>query len=74
MYRLIAVDMDGTLLNEDKEISDRCQELIKRLRENGKKIVLATGRPFNGVLPYIKLLDLYDKDDYVVTYNGALVQ
>lgn len=74
MYKLIAVDLDGTLLNEKKEISIRCQENISKLKEMGKKIILATGRPLRGMLPYIELLDLLDENNYVVSYNGALVQ
>lgn len=74
MYKLIAVDMDGTLLNEKKEISNRCYEDIMKLKESGKKIVLATGRPLNGILRYIEKLNLMDEDDYVVAFNGALVQ
>jgi Cof subfamily protein (haloacid dehalogenase superfamily) len=74
MYKLIAVDMDGTLLNENKEISDRCQKAIFKLREKGKKVVLATGRPLNGVIRYLEKLDLFDENDYVVAFNGALVQ
>lgn len=74
MYKLIAVDMDGTLLNEKKEISKRSLKAIYRLKEKGKKLVLATGRPLNGVMRYIEKLNLYDENDYVVAFNGALVQ
>jgi Cof subfamily protein (haloacid dehalogenase superfamily) len=74
MYKLIAVDMDGTLLNEKKEISNRCQKAIIKLREKGKRFVLATGRPLNGVIQYLEKLNLFDENDYVVTFNGALVQ
>ena len=73
MYNLIATDLDGTLLNDKKEISDRCQEDIKKLKKMGKKIVLATGRPLHGIIPYLKTLDLYDDNTYVVVYNGAVV-
>lgn len=74
MYKLIAVDLDGTLLDDGKEISARCRESIRRLKEKGKKIVLATGRPMHGILPYIETLDLIDENNYVVIYNGAVVQ
>lgn len=74
MYQLIALDMDGTLLNEDKIISQRTLEAIAALKTLGKKVVLATGRPYNGIKHYIKQLDLLDEHDYVVTFNGALVQ
>lgn len=74
MYKLIALDMDGTLLDEKKEISNRCQNNIKKLKEKGIKVVLATGRPIDGVMRYVEKLGLLDEDDYVVAYNGALVQ
>ncbi|MBN2221828.1 MAG: sugar-phosphatase [Vallitaleaceae bacterium] len=74
MYKLIALDMDGTLLNEDKTISNRTKEAIRELKSKGKKVVLATGRPIHGVKRYVKELDLFDHDDYIVTFNGALVQ
>lgn len=74
MYKLIAVDLDGTLLDESKRISERCLEDIRRLKEKGKKIVLATGRPMRGILPYLELLNLFEENDYAVIYNGAMVQ
>lgn len=74
MYKLIALDMDGTLLNEKKEISNRCKSEMAKLKEKGIKVVLATGRPLDGVMRYVKTLDLLGENDYVVTYNGALVQ
>lgn len=74
MYKLIALDLDGTLLNDKKEISNRCKEDIRKLKENGVSVVLATGRPYHGVMPYIKELNLLDDNDFVVTYNGALVK
>jgi len=73
MYKLMAVDLDGTLLDEEKKISERCRENVRRLKEMGKKFVLATGRPMRGILSYIETLDLSDENDYVVIYNGALV-
>lgn len=66
--------MDGTLLNSDKNISDRTKATIMKAKEQGKRVVLATGRPKKGIDRYIKELDLFDDKDYVVTYNGALVQ
>lgn len=74
MYQLIALDMDGTLLNEDKLISQRTHEAVAALKSVGKRVVLATGRPIQGILKYIHELNLFDEHDYVVTFNGALVQ
>lgn len=73
MYKLFVTDLDGTLLNDNKEISARCREDIIKLKKKGIKVVLATGRPYHGIVPYIKALDLYDDENYVIVYNGAVV-
>lgn len=44
MYKLVAIDMDGTLLREDKSVSDRTREAIKAAKAKGVKIVLASDR------------------------------
>ena len=49
MYKLIAVDMDGTLLREDKTISDRTKKAIHKAVEKGVRVVLASGRPIEGL-------------------------
>lgn len=74
MYKLLALDMDGTLLRSDKTISEKTLATIKMARERGVKIVLATGRPVHGILSYIEELDLNSDDEYVVTFNGCTVQ
>lgn len=74
MYKLIALDMDGTLLKDDKTISKANFEAIKTAKKNGYKVVLATGRPAKGIEKYLKQLDLLGDDDYAVAFNGAIVQ
>ncbi len=74
MYKLIALDMDGTLLNDEKQISPANHKAIKQARDNGVKVVLASGRPLVGFKKYLEELDLISKDDYAVAFNGALVQ
>ena len=74
MYKLIAVDMDGTLLREDKTISEETIRAINRANAKGIKVVLATGRPLEGIERYLKELNLVYKEDYALTYNGAIVQ
>lgn len=73
-YHLIALDMDGTLLNKSKEISAGNQEAIRAARALGKKVIIATGRPLVGIRKYLDQLDMIHADDYVVAFNGALVQ
>lgn len=68
--KLIAIDMDGTLLNNNYEISLYTKEVIKRAQEKGIHIVLSTGRPLALCYEYHKELDL--KTD-IVTANGAQI-
>lgn len=74
MYKLIALDMDGTLLRKDKTISDRTFKALKAAREKGVKVVLATGRPVRGIKNYLSYLGLDKDDEYAVTFNGSAVQ
>lgn len=74
MYKLIAIDMDGTLLKGDKTISKENYSAIQKARKAGVKIVLATGRPLNGIKKYLSHLNLMNEDDYAVVFGGAMVQ
>ncbi|RKD69503.1 hypothetical protein ATL39_2922 [Sinobaca qinghaiensis] len=74
MYKLIAIDMDGTLLNDQHEITPEVRETLLEARSKGSHIVLCTGRPIGGVHRYLDELGLTDEGDYVIAYNGALVQ
>lgn len=74
MYKLIAIDMDGTLLNGAKTISEENYLAIQKAKKAGVKIVLATGRPLNGIKKYLAHLNLINEDDYTVVYGGAVVQ
>lgn len=73
MYKLIALDMDGTLFNSNKEITARTKLAIEKARAKGVKVVLATGRPFEGIKPALKELDLVHENEYVLCFNGGLV-
>lgn len=73
MYKLIAIDMDGTLLKDDKTISAKTKEALKMASSLGIKIVLTSGRPIQGIKKYLNELKLTGKDDYVIGLNGALI-
>lgn len=74
MYKLIALDMDGTLLRPDKTISKKTKQAIRNAKELGVKVVLATGRPTLGIDRYLKELDLISEGDFAIAFNGAVVQ
>ena len=72
MYKLIALDMDGTLFTSDKKITDRTKKAIAMAHAKGVKIVLASGRPLDGLHKPLAELNLISDDEYVLCYNGAL--
>lgn len=70
--KLIAIDMDGTMLNSHHGISLGVKEMIQKAKDQGIKVAICTGRPYSGTTQYFKELGL--KDDFVICYNGAIVQ
>ena len=48
-YRIIALDLDGTLTRSDKKISPYTRSVLIKAQEMGTKVVLASGRPTNGM-------------------------
>lgn len=70
-YKLIASDLDGTLLNNDSLISRRTREAIKDAQARGVIFTLATGRMYRSAIPFALELDL---DTPLITYEGALVK
>lgn len=68
--KLIAIDLDGTLLNNKGNVSSRTVEVIKAVRAKGHKVILATGRHMKDTFPIAEQLALTDA---VVCYNGGLI-
>lgn len=70
---VVATDLDGTLLHTDKSLSNfTCQTLI-HLQEQGVRIIIASGRPVNGIAPIADLLQLDKFGGIVLAYNGAQI-
>lgn len=69
--RLVAMDLDDTLLRDDWTLSPRVVDAIQKARKKGVKVTLATGRMAISTRPYVQQLGL---DVPVITYHGALVQ
>jgi hypothetical protein len=70
-YKLFVADMDGTLLNDDKKLSDKNIQAIKKLQDFGIKFAVATGRHDSMIKSYLKHLDLHVP---VISCNGAIVR
>jgi len=74
VIKLIAIDLDGTLLNSQKEISERNRQALLAAKNAGIKVVICTGRPLAAINIYLEQLQLRDAGDYSITFNGGLVQ
>ncbi|MHC5216987.1 Cof-type HAD-IIB family hydrolase [Enterococcus sp. LJL128] len=74
MIKLIAIDLDGTLLNSQKQISAEDKKILQQAKAQGIKVVLCTGRPLAGIEIYLEELALTEPGDYSITFNGGLVQ
>lgn len=72
--KLIAFDIDGTLITDDLKVLKETKEIIRNLKEKGIKIVLCTGRTFNGFYWIREELGIVDFDDYSITCTGAFVR
>lgn len=71
--KLIAIDLDGTLLNDKKEISLRTLDALKKASKKGVYVVLASGRPIKGMINLIKTLELDNSVNYAISFNGAAI-
>ena len=69
-YKLIAVDMDGTLLDDNKNISPLTIKAIQKAESMGIIFTISTGRPIMGVEKYNQILNLKSP---IITYNGAAI-
>ncbi len=72
--KLVAVDIDGTLITDDRKVTDDVFNAVQEAKKQGVKVVIATGRPIAGVTHLLEELNLKEQGDYVITFNGGLVQ
>lgn len=70
-YRLLAIDIDGTLVNSQHELTERTRRAVLRAKRAGVEIVLATGRRYSRVLPLVEPLEL---NVPLITASGALIK
>lgn len=70
MYKLVAIDLDGTLLNSHGEVSESTRKALLEAKEKGTEIVLASGRPISSTESLALELGV---DNYLISGNGAAV-
>lgn len=72
-YKLLVLDVDGTLLNSEKKIGARTLSALLKVQQMGVRIVLASGRPTYGLMPLVKALELGNYGGFILSYNGGQI-
>ena len=70
MYKLIAVDLDGTLLNSYGAVTENTKNAIKKVEEQGANVIIASGRPIDSIMT---IANEIGSDKYFIAGNGAIV-
>ena len=70
MYKLVAIDLDGTLLNSLGEVTENTKEALLEAKRQGVEIVLASGRPISSTRSLAVELGV---DNYIISGNGAVI-
>lgn len=69
--KMIALDLDGTLLNSSSQLTPRCRDTLRRAMSRGIKVIVATGRMCSSALPIINDIGT---DSPCVFYNGGVIK
>ena len=70
MYKLVAIDLDGTLLNSYGTISQKNKDTIKKVKEKGVEMVISSGRPFSAAKSYAEETEM---NNYIICGNGSVL-
>ncbi|RNC63464.1 Cof-type HAD-IIB family hydrolase [Proteiniphilum sp. X52] len=72
-YKLLVLDVDGTLVNSKKELSAQTLTTLLKIQHAGIRIVLASGRSPYGLRPLVEKLEMKKWGGYILPYNGAQI-
>lgn len=70
MYKLVAVDLDGTMLNSYGIVTENTKKIIKKTIEKGTDVIIASGRPIDSIQTIAKEIG---SNNYFIAGNGALI-
>lgn len=70
MYKLVAIDLDGTLLNQYGVVTEYTKEIIKKVQEKGVEVIIASGRPMDSIKTIAKEIK---SEKYFISGNGAIL-
>jgi len=71
--KIVALDLDGTLTNSEKKVTPLTKEAVDKAREQGIKIVLASGRPHIGIKYVADTLEVEKRGGYILSFNGGQI-
>ena len=71
--RILILDIDGTLVNDKKEITPKTKKKLIEMQQAGHILMLATGRPTPGSARFIKELKLDEFGGYLLSFNGGRI-
>ncbi len=72
-YNVVVLDIDGTLVNSKKKITKRTHDALTKIQNEGKTVVIASGRPPQGVMPYARKLGFDERGGYILSFNGGRI-
>jgi len=72
-FKMLVLDLDDTLLQDDLTISDRTREALMRAQHQGIRVVLASGRPTGAIWRYARELEIAQHGGFIISFNGAVV-
>ena len=72
-YKMIVLDLDGTLTNNKKEITPRTKQALMQAQAAGVHVVLASGRPTYGIVPLAEELKLKENGGFILAFNGGKI-
>lgn len=73
-YKLVAIDLDGTLLNSKNHVSEQNKTTVAHAIDIGTHVVICTGRPFKQAHKFASELGVTESDEYIIDYGGNMIQ
>lgn len=70
MYKLVAIDLDGTMLNQYGVVTERTKKAIERVQKKGIEVIIASGRPMDSIKTIAKEIK---SEKYFISGNGAII-
>lgn len=70
MYKLVAIDLDGTMLNQYGVVTEKTKEAIEKVQASGIEVIIASGRPIDSIKTIAKDIK---SEKYFISGNGAII-